>query len=223
MKELLLALTVAVASVQAAEPTLPAYDPNSPAALEAKAKYESYARDGAALRTSDLYKELVRLDGVKKSRIALATKPEELMFVITDDDMRAISYATALQKRGEGGDPYASFFYGVRQWEYCALLQRQPGDAWAKSSQECWQGVMSAFKRASDAQMADASFNIARLYEVGFGVTTSKLAAAEWYVKAAQQYNNKNSRDEALTAVERAVELVPDHPAALRLRKSMLK
>jgi len=49
--------------------------------------------DGQALRTSDLYKELERLDGVKKSRTAMLTKPEEIaasVFVTTDDDMRAI-------------------------------------------------------------------------------------------------------------------------------------
>ena len=144
-------------------------------------------------------------------------------FGLTDDDMRAISYATVLQKRGEGGDPYASFFYAVRQWDFCSQLQRQTGDSWAKQAKECWQNVMPAFKRASDARIADATFNIARLYENGFGVTPSKLAAAEWYVKSADQYNKEKSRDEALTAVESALNLVPDHPAALRLRKAMLK
>jgi hypothetical protein len=42
-------------------------------------------------------------------------------------------------------------------------------------------------------------------------------------VKAANQYNKQNDRDDALTAVESALNLVPDHPAALRLRKAMLK
>ena len=82
---------------------------------------------------------------------------------------------------------------------------------------------MPAFKRASDAKIADATFNIAKLYESGFGVSPSKLAAAEWYVKSADQYNKDKSREEALTSLERALDLVPDHPAALRLRKAMLK
>lgn len=226
MKALLLPLFVA-ASVHAAD-QVPEFkfDPNTPAALAAKAKYEGFDRDGQALRTTDLYKELGRLDAAKKSRIALAHKPEEVMaaaFDMTDHDMRAISYATVLQKRGEAGDPYASFFYAARQWDFCLQLQRQTGDGWVKQAKECWQSVMPAFKRASDGQIADAAFNIARLYENGFGVTQSKLAAAEWYVKSAEQYNKEKSRDEALTAMESALNLVPDHPAALRLRKAMVK
>jgi hypothetical protein len=54
-------------------------------------------------------------------------------------------------------------------------------------------------------------------------VTSSKLVASEWYVKSADQYIKQKARDEALTAVESALNLVPDHPAALRLRKVMLK
>ena len=226
MKILLLVL-FAAASAQAADQVPDfKFDPNSPTALAAKAKYEGYDRDGRALRTADLYKVLGRLDAAKKLRIAFAGKPEDVMaaaFNMTDDDMRAISYATVLQKRGEGGDAYASFFYAARQWDFCLQLQRQTGDGWVKQAKECWQDVMPVFKRASDAQIADAAFNIARLYENGFGVTPSKLAAAEWYVKSAEQYNKQKSRDETLTAVESALNLVPDHPAALRLRKAMLK
>jgi tetratricopeptide (TPR) repeat protein len=224
MKKLLITLMVA-ASAHAGEKPEFKYDPNSPEALAAKAKYASYERDGQALQTRELYKELGRLDAAQKSRIALA-KPEEILgaaFAMTDDDMRAISYATVLQKRGESGDPYASFFYAVREWDFCLRMQQQTGDVWVKQASECWRNVMPAFKRASDGQMADATFNIARLYQNGFGVTPSKLVAAEWYVKAANQYTKQNDRDDALTAVESALNLVPDHPAALRLRKAMLK
>jgi hypothetical protein len=51
----------------------------------------------------------------------------------------------------------------------------------------------------------------------------SKLVAAEWFVKAADQYNKDGSRDEALASVEAALNSVPDHPAALKLRSAMLK
>ena len=145
------------------------------------------------------------------------------MFFTTDDDMKAISYSTVLQKRGENGDPYASFSHGVREWALCSQMQRQQAETWVRPARECWQRVMPAFKRASDAQIAHATFNIARLYENGFCVAASKLAAAEWYVKSADQYSKGNSREDALIPVERALKLVPDHPAALRLRKAMLK
>jgi len=168
-----MALAMTITAVYAADAPQLVYDPNSAGVLEAKAKYEGYARDGQALRTGDLYKELERLDGVKKSRIAALTKPEEMaasLFVINDGDMRAISYAVVLQKRGESGDPHASFFYGVREWGGCLQMQRQQEAFWIKKAQECWQRVMPALKRASDAQIADATFNIGKLYENGFGV-----------------------------------------------------
>jgi TPR repeat protein len=226
MKILFLTILVAVSAQAAGQVPDFKFDPNSPAALAAKAKYEGYDRDGQALRSADLYKELGRLDAAKKFRISMVNKPEDVLgasLTMTDDDMRAISYATVLHKRSDGGDPLASFFYAARQWDFCLQLQRQTGEGWAKQAKECWQGVMPAFKRAADAQIADATFNVARLYENGFGVTPSKLAAAEWYVKSAEQYNKEKSRDEALTAVESALNLVVDHPAALRLRKTMLK
>lgn len=226
MKALLLALLVTVSAQAAEQEPGFKFDPNSPAALAAKAKYESFDREAKALRTRDLYQELIRLDASKNSRIALANKPEEIMaaaFSTTDEDMRAISYGSALKKRGEEGDPYASFYYAVRQWDFCLQLQHQTNEGWANRTKECWQGVMPALKRAADAKIADAEFNIARLYENGFGVTPSKLAAADWYVKSAEQYNKEKSRDEALTAVESALNLVANHPAALRLRKAMLK
>lgn len=226
MKRSLFIVMMIITSLAAAQSALPTYDPNSPAALEAKAKYADYDRAGQELRTPDLSRELERLDAARKSRMALLTDPMDRFaatFKMTDDDMRAISYAAVLQKRSDGGDPYASFFNGVRQWDFCSQLQQQQGGTWAKQARECWQLILPLFKRASDAQIADASFNIAKLYENGFGVSSSKLVAAEWYVKSAEQYNKAKFRDEALTAVERAVDLVPDHPAALRLRKSMLK
>ena len=188
-------------------------------------KYERYRLDGEALGTGSLYQELIRLDKINYSRINAAVLLQNgndfLTSVLntTDDDMRATSYAGVLQRRGEAGDPYASFFFATREWNYCLVLQRDAMD----SSKKCWQGVLSAFKRAADDHIADAAFNIARMYENGFGVTSSKLAAADWYVKSATQYNKGRSRDEALTAVESALNLVPDHPVALRIRKAMLK
>ena len=222
MKTLLLLLTMLVAaSAYAADPKPDyKYDPNSPAALAAKGEWESYERDGQALRTYGLYTELIRLEAAKKSRSARAS---ESIWVFTDDDMRASAYGTVLQKRGESGDPYASFYYAVNEWHLCSRFQQEGGDNSAKIAKACWERVMPAFKRASDAQIAAATFNIARLYQNGFGVTQSKLVAAEWFVKSADHYNKEKARDEALTALESALNLVPDLPAALRLRKAMLK
>jgi tetratricopeptide (TPR) repeat protein len=225
MKLLLLSFLIAC-SAYAAEPKPEfKYDPNSPEALASKAKNEGYEREGQALQTYDLYKELLRLDAARKFRMSMATQTEVLlaMLTITDDDMRSWTYVSMLKKRGESGDAYASFYYAVREWDSCSRYGQEQGDALNKMAKECWQGLMPAFKRASDAQIAAASFNIGRLYEHGFGVTPSKLVAAEWYVKSADQHNKFKDRDNALTALESALNLVPDHPAGLRMRRAMLK
>ena len=226
MKRLLIVLAVAYTSIGTAESAQPAFDLNSPKALAAQAKYDDYSREAQALLTIDLYQALARLDAAKKSRMAQGIKPEELalaMLNLTDDDIRAMSYATVLQQRGEAGDPYASYFYGVRQSDFCLYVQRQPGSGWAQAAEQCWQQILPAFKRASTANIAAASFNIGKLYEDGLGFSPSKLTAADWYVKSAEQYSRENSRDEALIAVRKALDLVPDHPAALLLRKAMLE
>jgi hypothetical protein len=227
MKLLLLSLLIAC-SAYAAEPKPEfKYDPNSQEALASKAKNEGYEREGQALLTLDLYNELLRLDAsnTSRSRTLPGDTPTDIfvkMMGITEDDNRAFSYRTVLKKRGENGDPSASFYYGVSEWGKCLLFQNQTGNDYTKLAIECWKGVMPAFKRASDAQIAAASFNIGRLYEHGFGVTPSKLVAAEWYVKSADQHNKFKDRDNALTALESALNLVPDHPAGLRMRKAML-
>jgi TPR repeat protein len=234
IKALLLALLVAT-SAHAADDSKPAYkyDPNSPAALEAKAKVDGYKSDALALSTHDLNKELDRLDAVNKSAKAkelVSLKPEERLFVAafgltwTDDDSRASTYNLVLKKRGEDGDPYASLYWAVREWSsICLMWQKQTDTNYTKLQTECWQSLVPMFKKASDAGIPSASFNIATLYKFGYGVTPSKLVAADWYIRATEQSIKLNDRHAALTALEGALDLVPDHPAALRLRKVMLK
>ena len=223
MKTALVALLV-VASVHAEEFK---YDPNTPEARAAQAKYAAFEQAAAGLSTFDLFKELQRLDASREAKTALQ-KPEDALknmwsFGVSDDDKKSISFSTALGKRSDTGEVAASFYNSVYQWQYCNMWMRQNTSQADKLAIECWQKVMAGFKRASEASIGDASSNIARMYANGFGVTTSKFVAAEWYVRAADQYNARKDRDEALTAVEAALNLVPDHPAALRLRKAMVK
>ena len=220
--KLLLAGLLITASVGAEEFK---FDPNSPEARAAQAKYAAFEQEALSLQTFELFKELTRIDAAREARIAML-KPEDAvksMFVQTDDDMKSVSFAAVLGKRSESGEVAASFYNGVHQWPYCNMWLRQNTSQADKLATECWQKVMAGFKRASAANIGDASSNIARMYANGFGVTASKFVAAEWYVKAADQYSLRKDRDEALTAVEAALNLVPDHPGALRLRRAMVK
>ena len=223
MKTALIALLV-VASANAEEFK---YDPNAPEVRDAQAKHAAFEQEALALSTPDLFKELQRIDAAREAKNAML-KPEDAMknmwmFGQSDDDKKSVLFATVLEKRSESGEIAASFYNSVYQWRYCNMWLRQNTSQADKLATECWQKVLAGFKRASEANIGDASSNIARMYANGFGVTPSKFVAAEWYVKAADQYNMRKDRDEALTAVEAALNLVPDHPAALRLRKAMVK
>lgn len=151
-------------------------------------------------------------------------KPIDLakVFSLDEDSYRSIGYATALEKRKNNKDPYGAFFYGAYKWNSCTKVENA-SSSHADDVKRCWLEVFDSFKIASDAKLPDASMNIAKMFERGAGVMTSKFAAADWYVKAADQYNTQKSRDEALAAVEAALIAVPDHPAALRRKKAMLK
>jgi TPR repeat protein len=220
---MLLTLLVA-ASAYGAEPS--DVQISSPEAKAAQAKYAAWEVEAERLSSAEIYKELKRLDTTRQSRLATADPPAAgsspwawIAAVSSEDDMRASVFSTMLVKRSQRGEVAASFYYGVYHWRTCIALEAVQ----APRSKECWQETMTAFRRASEAQIGDASVNIARIYENGFGVTPSKLVAAEWYVKAANQHSMKNDREEALTAIESALNLVPDHPAGLRLRKQMLR
>jgi TPR repeat protein len=145
------------------------------------------------------------------------------IFAMDDDTYKAAGYAAALESRRKTDEPAAAFFYGVYNTRICNGLQSVDKGQLSDGVKKCWLDSLASFKVASNAQIAAASFNIAKMYEGGSGVMPSKLVAADWYVKAADQYNREGARDEALTSVEAALNSVPDFPAALRLKQAMLK
>ena len=168
------------------------------------------------LSSFEIFKELERLDAARTAKIAISGN-------WLDIDPKAIAYGSALAERRKKGLPDGAFYFAVNQWKYCSMLQRQSAKPLSDQATKCWAETMGAFKIASAAGYGDASFNIGRQFENGYGVIPSKFAAADWYVKSAEQHNKSKDRDQALTAVEAALEAVPNHPAALRLKNVMLK
>jgi TPR repeat protein len=140
-----------------------------------------------------------------------------------EDSYKAGGYAVALEERRKDKEPSGAFYFGVYNWRICGGMQSVDKGQLGDAVKNCWLESFESFKLASTTGIPAASFNIARMYENGWGVMPSKLVAAEWFVKAADQYNKDGSRDEALASVEAALNSVPDHPAALKLRSAMLK
>jgi TPR repeat protein len=167
--------------------------------------------------------------GLRPTRLAAQRKTYTTSWDInslwswTDEDRRADGFSAALSSRRENGEVAASFYFGIRSWKQCRGLEQLFKGQTVPEVADCWAKSLDSLKLASAAQVPAATFNIARMYENGFGVIASKYVAADWYVKSAEQYKNRGSRDEALTSLEAALAAVQDHPAALRLRKIMLR
>ncbi len=188
-------------------------------ANEAVERMSFYRDEASKLSSSAIFKEMERLRNIQ----ALKNQSAGLTFAMDEDSFKSVGYATALEARRKTNEPAGAFFWGAYNWRICGVMQGADKGQLGDAVKNCWLESLESFKVASAGEISGASFNIARLYEKGWGVTPSKLVAAEWFVKAANQYNKDGSREEALTSVEAALDMVPDHPAALRLRNAMLK
>jgi hypothetical protein len=220
MKRILTALLASLTALQ----VIGQVDLDTPEMRAGRAKYEAMRQaaeiEAEKISSVEVYKELERLDTARASRIA--RNPDSWIFG-TDEDQRDYGFSAVLNRRRDNGEVAASFYFGIRNWKYCQALRSLYKDQMANRAADCWSKSLESFRVASAGQVPEAAFNIARMYENGFGVIASKYVAADWYVKSAEQYNKADSRDEALTSLEAALAAVPDHPAALRLRKIMLK
>ena len=207
-----------------ASQALAQFDLDTPEMRAGRAKYEAMRnaaqQEAEKMTTVEVHNELVRLDAASASRIAL--NPGSWM-AGTDEEQRGYGFSAVLRNRRDNGEVPASFYFAIRNWKYCQVLQNISKGQLSSSTIDCWKQCLDSFKVASAGQVPAATFNIARMYENGYGVIASKYVAADWYVKSAEQYNKANYRDEALTSLEAALTVVPDHPAALRLRKIMFK
>lgn len=208
---------IAVAAGFSAIHTCIAADDSKGIASDASQRMAFYEDEASKLSTTDVFKEIQR-------RLAIQdAKPKgSSLLEFNEDTYKTVGYVSELAKRRSRNEPLAAFYHGLYNWRVCAGLAVGLGQQ-NSAVQACWQESLASYKIASNASIAPASFNIGRMYENGLGVTTSKFAAAEWYVKAANQYNELQVRDEALTSLEAALKAVPDHPAALRMKNVLLK
>jgi TPR repeat protein len=178
-----------------------------------------YEAEAAKLPASEIFKvlELEREEMHKKSQNGAS------MWSLDEANIKAVGYASALNKRREAGDAYAALYDGVYNTRVCRGLQLGSKGQQTSAVSDCWQSSLAAFKIASTAGIADGARNVAIMYENGNGVVASKLVAAEWHVKAANQFLASGARDAALISLEAALKLEPDHPSALRLKSNILK
>lgn len=211
---LLCALAVALCSVMS---TTAAQTPsNASGIIERIRLFETEASKRPSYEIAD---EIER----QRTVIAIKQRSGQSLFAMDDGTIKTTGYVQALKQRRDAKEPAGSFYYSAYNLRICGGLQLANATDLGDTVKQCLLESLNGFKVASDAGRGDASFSVGRMYERGWGVIASRLVAAEWFLKAANQHNLAGARDDALTAVEAALAAVPDHPPAIKLRASMLK
>jgi TPR repeat protein len=180
-------------------------------------KIEQYQRGFMKLEPQNIFDELERLQTI----IAIKSRGSALPDLTDDNTLKAAAYASALEAKRKLREPVASYYWGRYYSRICGALDASK--IASATTAQCWADILDSFKIASEGGVFRASFNVGLMYENGWGVPKSNYVAADWYLKAANKYDSEGNREGALEAVEAAIRVVPDHPAANRLRAQLLK
>lgn len=166
----------------------------------------------------DLFQEIEKSKEV--IRIKNANKPSTFLDLTDADVQMSTAFLMVLDERSKRNESDASFYYGLHLIQLCMVLGQQ-GTAGSTEGSVC-DDAMKRMKVAASSNDPRAMRAIGMMYKDGLGVQKSKYVAADWLYKSARQYNDEKTRESALSALEDAIILVPDHPGALKLRKSLL-
>jgi len=136
----------------------------------------------------------------------------------TSGEMTA--YVYVLTARAVAKEPLASYYYGILLFGSWGTIQSVQGDT--NFSRVTAQEALGYIRVAADAKIPAAMYALAMAYKNGYGVAKSNLVAADWLTKTVVQNIADGNRESALNNVEEALQLVPDFPAALKLRGQLL-
>jgi TPR repeat protein len=137
------------------------------------------------------------------------------------------SYIQELMNRAKAGQPSAMFNWGWYRHQLCSTGKKQGVDV--SSAPMCAQALddlkaVAENPKISILYIAPASMSIlGEMYRDGIGTKPSRYLAADWFVKSAKQRNVNGDREGAIRAMEDALNVVPDYPAAIELRALILE
>lgn len=179
---------------------------------------QSFEHDAQGKSTYEIAQEISAL----KQSVRLKRKPNSSIFSNFDDpdSMKAIGYLNVLKKRRDDGDPEAALQFGIHELSICDAIQANAGRGLA---QPVCSSAMDSLKLAAQAKDPRAMEALGVMNNEGLGQRASKYVAADWFIKASQQYDIEGNRERALQTLEEALKAVSDHPGALELRKKLLK
>lgn len=154
---------------------------------------------------------------------------DKIIKKLTDPNQKSVELLLSeLWSRSDAGQADAMFWRGWYQFQWC-----NEGGKIGLKNLDAAPACVDAFelvKRVAENEkikilwFTTAAMDlVGEMYEKGIGVRKSKYVAADWYIKAAKQKNQNQQREGALNSMEKALDLVPDHPGALTLRGDLTK
>ena len=137
------------------------------------------------------------------------------------------SYLQEIMDRAKAGQPSAMFHWGWYNFGFCSFGKKQGVDV--SSAQMCVQAfdhlkAVAKNPKISISYIAPAAMSmLGEMYRDGIGAEPSRYLAAEWFVKSAKQRSVNGDREGAIRAMEDALNVVPDYPAAIEFRTLILE
>ena len=153
----------------------------------------------------------------------------DAMLAVLDSGDEHSKLSKKLKSTALSGNTVAAFYWGVYNYNkgvdnFSALQESKTKNDLSVRKQladENFAEALASFRISSKAGDGDSSYNIAQMYQNGFGVPQTKLAAAEWYAKAGAQYLRQGLREVSLSALERAEAIDPKIPDVVALRAQL--
>jgi len=179
------------------------------------------SKETAVGLSSDLVWKKIRSDRDVQI-IMLKGKPVDINSGSTSLGAEIAGYTEVLKDRAVAKEPLASYYYGTITLVLWASLNAIPELADSSYVKDTAREALGYIRFAADAKLSSAMYGLAMAYKNGYGVAKSNLAAADWLTKTVGQNIADGDRESALSNVEEALQLVPDFPAAWKLRAELL-
>lgn len=196
--------------------TLPAQ--TSPSANEIMAAISMYKDEALGLSSVKIWDKYQSVTELQK--ILYGNKPFG-PGAFSKENLQALGYLDALRLRKDMKEPEGTYYYSMYQLSFWDTLSQIPGNE--NTANKLMNEILDWLKFAADEKYTSAMYSLAMIYKNGYGVRQSNLVAVDWLCKQVEQDMIDGYRDSALSSVEEALRLVPDHPTALRLRKQLLQ
>jgi len=182
-----------------------------------------FQAEASLLPAQKIFDEIERIRTILKLRMELGKSMFELG--LTEDGAKGSGYALALEDKKEKFDVDGSYYWGLYNLKICGGLSSIPDTNGTQKTyvDQCLLKSLKSFSVASDGGDAASSHSIGSMYENGYGVDSSKLIAADWFLKAARQALKNENRALTLRAIESTLRVFPNNPEALRLKDNLFK